>query len=266
MFVALLLCWMACKACLGPTTGGGFLLAIFFCRLPLAQAPRPPVAKARDGSLLDRGRVTTQTHAVRQALLTQLEAWLRAQVPTYSLEDLARFHLSALSEWLEEYVVTLYVQGQSLRAAAETLNALAQKFGWLRGSLSGPWDVIRTWDTLEPVQHHPPMPVHVLRALVSCALAWNWSRMAIVMCLAFFGLLRPSESISLRRQDLALPEDHLQGDWLYIRIGQPKTRRRAAQQQHVRLDEPGVALWIQTMLTGTYVCAYLERLIEVFSH
>lgn len=134
MFVALLLCWMACKACLGPTTGGGFLLAIFFCRLPLAQAPRPPVAKARDGSLLDRGRVTTQTHAVRQALLTQLEAWLRAQVPTYSLEDLARFHLSALSEWLEEYVVTLYVQGQSRRAAAETLNALAQKFGWLKGA------------------------------------------------------------------------------------------------------------------------------------
>ena len=149
------------------------------------------------------------------------------------------------------------VEGASANVLLRGFGPLSfQKFGWLRGSLSGPWDVIRTWDTLEPVQHHPPMPVHVLRALVSCALAWNWSRMAIVMCLAFFGLLRPSESISLRRQDLALPEDHLQvalhPDWPTKNTAQSSSAATCAARR-----AGGSLVDSDHADRDTYVCAYL---------
>lgn len=238
------------------------LLAICCCNLPTATAPRPPQACPPDRTLLEKGRITTHTFNLRQTLLNRLETWLKPQLPMCSLETLARFHMSILSEWLEEYVVSMYVDGQSRRSAAETLNALAQRCGWLRGSLSGPWDVIRTWDTLEPVKHHPPMPAHV-QALVSCALAWNWSRTAVVMC----GLLRPSESISLRRQDLSLPEDRPSSGRCPVHPyrtsqdtesgGSPPTcahRRTGSGQLGSNYPD-----------RDKYVLTYLERLAEVFS-
>ena len=38
---------------------------------------------------------------------------------------------------------------------------------------------------------------------------------------------------------------------LYVRIGQPKTRHRAAASQHVRVDHLGVACWIVDALPST---------------
>ena len=141
-------------------------------------------------------------------------------------------------------MIHMYVTKCSRRAAAETLNALAQTFGWLRSLLAGPWSLIRTWEGLEPVQHHPPLPLAVVRALVTTALLWQWPRMAVMLALGFFGLLRPSELIGLRRQDVSLPGDHLEGDVIYVRVNQPKTRNKAALCQYVRIDEDGVPGWV----------------------
>ncbi|CAK9004203.1 Guanylate-binding protein 7, partial [Durusdinium trenchii] len=201
----------------------------------------------RDRALIERGRVTARTQSIRQDLLTKLEVWLATQLPEVTLEDLARHHIDVLSEWLEEYMVTLYLDGQSRRSAAETLNVVVQKFGWLRSSLAAPWSVLKTWDMLEPVTHHPPMPVQVLYALAGTAMAWQWPHFAALLVLGFFGLLRPSELIGLRRQDLSLPQDHWGDNVIYVRVSQPKTRFRAAAAQHVRLDEAGIAGWVQTI-------------------
>ena len=210
-------------------------------------APRPPQMQVRDRALIERGRVTARTQSIRQDLLTKLEVWLATQLPEVTLEDLARHHIDVLSEWLEEYMVTLYLDGQSRRSAAETLNVVVQKFGWLRSSLAAPWSVLKTWDMLEPVTHHPPMPVQVLYALAGTAMAWQWPHFAALLVLGFFGLLRPSELIGLRRQDLSLPQDHWGDNVIYVRVSQPKTRFRAAAAQHVRLDEAGIAGWVQTI-------------------
>ena len=128
--------------------------------------------------------------------------------------------------WLEEYMIQMYLAGHSRRNAAETLNVLMQKFGWRRPMLVAPWNVIRTWESLEPVTHHPPMPVSVLRALAVTALARDWPKFGVLLVVGFFGLLRPSELLSLRRQDHALPLDHLETSVLYLRIGVPKTCTR----------------------------------------
>ncbi|CAE7419993.1 BUB3.2 [Symbiodinium sp. KB8] len=202
------------------------------------------VLQVRERGLLERGRITERTHKIRQDLLLRLEDWLGHELPEETLENLARHHIDSLCEWLEEYMIYMFVNKQSRRSAAETLNAVTQKFGWLRSSLAGPWNVLRTWEGLEPVEHHPPIPVQVLRALVCTALAWGWQRVAVLLALGFFGLLRPSEAIGLRRQDVSLPSDHVSGDLLFLRLGSPKTRHRGARHQHVRVDEPGLASWI----------------------
>ena len=204
------------------------------------------VTHVRDRALLERGRITDKTHKIRRDLLQRLQDWLAQEIPGVPLEDLARCHIDTLSEWLEEYMVYMFVNKQSRRAAAETINAVTQQFGWLRSSLAGPWSLLRTWEGLEPVQHHPPIPVQALRALVCTALAWNWPRLAVLLALGFFGLLRPSEAIGLRRQDVSLPSDHVSGDFLFLRVGSPKTRHRGARHQHVRVDEPGLAWWVDT--------------------
>ena len=75
-----------------------------------------------------------------------------------------------------------------------------QQYGWLRSSLAGPWNLIRTWEQLEPVQHHPPMPLMVVYALAITAQLWKWPRMAVALILAIYGSLRPAEIIGLRRR------------------------------------------------------------------
>jgi len=230
------------KGFLGLGTVGGFWLVVCCCWHPVS-APRPAPAMPRDRVLLTTGRVTEQTKKFRGDLLDRLVQYLEEHLPGHCLDDLARNHLPTFSEWLEEYMIHLYVNHQTRQSAAETLNALTQKYGFLRHSLGGPWDILRTWDTLEPGQHHLPIPLSVLRAL-----CWNWSKFAVTLALGFYGLLRPSESINMRRQDVSLPHEHLQGDVLYLRVGQPKTRNKAAKQQHVRVDEPGLAFWVETIL------------------
>ncbi|CAE7242894.1 unnamed protein product [Symbiodinium sp. CCMP2592] len=195
--------------------------------LELDELQGPQLPRERDQ--LVRGRVTALTHKIRTNLLKDLTIWLQPRVPQYSLDELARTHIDVLCEWLEEFMIIMFLEHKSRRAASETLNALVQQYGWLRSSLAGPWNLIRTWEQLEPVQHHPPMPLMVVYALATTALLWRWPRMA----------------------DLVLPGDHFDDEVLYVRIGQPKTRHRAAASQHVRVDHPGVAAWIVDALPST---------------
>lgn len=235
-------CWLPWRVYRGPSVVGWCLLvSCYFWQL--VEAPRQ-AAEPRDPTTLLRGRITEKTRVFRQDLLEKLTAWLKPQLGIYTLDLLARKHIDVLSEYLEEYILHLYTTGQSRVAAAETLNMLVQTYGWLKPSLAGPWGMIRSWEHQEPSVHHPPIPAPVLRALAACALAWQWPRTAVMLALGFFALLRPVECIGLRRQDLALPSDHLEGDVLYVRIGAPKTRFRTSKDQHVRVDEPGLAHWI----------------------
>ena len=85
------------------------------------------------------------------------------------------------------------------------------------------------------------MPLMVVYALAITAQLWKWPRMAVALILAIYGSLRPAEIIGLRRQDLALPEDHFDDE--------AKMRHRAAASQHVRvIQEWPVGFWIADVL------------------
>ena len=50
--------------------------------------------------------------------------------------------------------------------------------------------------TLAP-QLHPPIPLHVLQALMVLALGWDWWEAALLLLLGFYDLLRPSDYVAL---------------------------------------------------------------------
>jgi len=208
-------------------------------------AVRPPKAVAqRDVELMRQGKVTSKTRERRAVLVSEFETWLSNRLPDVSLESMARYHPVILNEWLEAYILAVYAQGKTLQSASETVNGLCQKFKWLKGQMGLAWSVIGSWEMTAPPEHHPPIPVKLLKGMVSTALAWGWPKIAGLLLLGFFALLRPCEYIFLLRRLLLLPSDHTQGDFCFVRVLSPKTRYRGARHQYVRIDEPGIASFL----------------------
>ena len=134
--------------------------------------------------------------------------------------------------------------------------------GYARPALVAPWKVVRTWERLEPGEIRTPMPVSVLRALKAVALGWQWYRVALLLHIAYFGLLRPGEVCALRRSDILLRES-ARGVEMLIRIERTKSWSRGAWSQYAKVDalqccefcnrfvrsmSPGMRLWPGTPL------------------
>ena len=100
--------------------------------------------------------------------------------------------------------------------------------------------MVNAWEALVPSVNHVPTPLPVFRALVALALLWGWPIIAIIISLSFLGLLRPGEALALKWCDLLLPSQLMQPGRMYVRIRKPKSRKVAARQQHVRIDEPSL--------------------------
>lgn len=254
--------WSLEKAFLGLSIGGMFLAAFCCLGLLLPVESARPTLNRRDASVLLQGRVTTRTKVLRTKLLEDFQIWLRDELPGWPVESLARDFPSHLSEWLSAYISWLFTQGRSRLDAAETLNMIVQTYGWMRPQLNQPWSMIRTWDSLQPTQHHLPVPQKVLHGMLAVCIAWNWPKIGILLALGFYGLLRPIELLSLKRKDVVLPTEHLEGDVIFLRIHNAKTRFRAAAAQHVRIDSweavtfvnlflPQIPRW-QTIWSGSY--------------
>ena len=77
-------------------------------------------------------------------------------------------------------------------------------------------------------------------------------RWAAVIFLAFYSLCRPGEPLRAVRSDLLTSSDLLEdGFEVYLRVGLPKTRRRGATVQRVRLQGPTfVHVFVSEVLQG----------------
>ena len=73
-------------------------------------------------------------------------------------------------------------------------------------------------------------------AIAVVALAWGWTDFAALLLIGFHAALRPGEMIALTRRTLLLPGDLLgPADVGFVIIETPKTRKRSARKQHVKL-------------------------------
>jgi len=183
-------------------------------------------------------------------LLRLFEGWLEPRVDPLALVEMARHHGWALNEWLAEYLKHCYVSGWAMGRAAETVNAVQTSYQWLRGSLAGPWGLLRTWHMLEPPEVHPPAPRSVVEAMAAVALSWKWWRVATILLTGFWALLRPKECWSLTRESFALPHEHQHGNMILIFLGPNKVALRGPKRQYAKVDQPYVISFLLKVLSA----------------
>lgn len=100
------------------------------------------------------------------------------------------------------------------------------------------WSLVSRWELAEPVQHRPPAPEPLVRAMATLALAWGWPNVATSILVCFYGLCRMGEILSAYRSQLLTSIDLMEdGGRLYLRIEAPKSRRRGPRVQYTTVEE-----------------------------
>eukprot|EP00438_Fugacium_kawagutii_P021703 Skav224769 [mRNA] locus=scaffold1604:630943:636934:- [translate_table: standard] len=116
-----------------------------------------------------------------------------------------RDHLDAL---VCEYLEHLWATGAGRALASDSVAGLQDADAKLRGHLPGSWRLLKTWAINEIPNRAPPMPVHVLHALVGWALFHQHVTFAVSLILGFYGMLRTGEILGLRSHHLSTEDTH----------------------------------------------------------
>eukprot|EP00439_Symbiodinium_sp_Y106_P038682 s1227_g4.t1 len=125
-------------------------------------------------------------------------------------------------------------------ASSEALGGLCSAPLRCRPWVREAWEYVTRWESLEPLQHRPPLPEPVLHGMCSLAVVWGWRRWAALTLTAFYGICRPGEPLRALRKHLVTSEDLLEtGSEIFLRIPEPKTRKRGASVQHTQVKGPG---------------------------
>ena len=157
------------------------------------------------------------------------------------LDELAAGDLRSnrkLDELLYEKVGIMFNHGGGRSDASELLNAVGGKSGrfpWLRRHLPQAWSAIGIWEELEPVQHHRPLPLLFLHAILGRSLFQGHVLFALCVYLGFVACLRPGEIYRLLKQHISTPQTLRRPGSGFVAIVHPKRRHltSTSRQQHV---------------------------------
>ena len=131
----------------------------------------------------------------------------------------------------------LFYQGSPKYMFSETINACADRFKHYRAFFSTAWSVLTRWEEEEPSERSMIMPVSVFKAALVLSLLWGWPYFAAALMVAFNGLLRPCEFLTLKRRNLLLPRDLLSDlPVAYVRLLNTKTKRFMLH-QHAKISD-----------------------------
>ena len=97
-----------------------------------------------------------------------------------------------------DYLEHLWSTGQGRALASDTIAGLQDQDVRLRGQLPGAWRLLKTWSQHEIPCRAPPLPAHVLHAMVGWAIFHQLFTFAISLLIGFYGMLRTGEIIGLR--------------------------------------------------------------------
>ena len=198
----------------------------------------------------------------RARMLAELGEFLRTRYGI-SVDELCEKEGRVVSRHLVDFGQFLFEDGRSLGDYILSILAVADLERTLRRHLQPAWDLASTWQALTPAENHVPTPPVCLLAMVSLCLCWNWRSMAAYLLLSFTGLLRPGETLGLRRCDILLPADMMSTRrCMYIIVRRPKMRRIAARREHVRVSDPVVLAVMEHWLQGA---SSNERLFPISS-
>jgi len=93
-----------------------------------------------------------------------------------------RQHLDTL---VCEYLEHLWSQGYGRALASDTVAGLQDQDPKIKGHLQGAWRLLKTWSLNEIPSRAPPLPAHVLHAMVGWALFHGHGTFAISLLVGF---------------------------------------------------------------------------------
>ena len=107
-----------------------------------------------------------------------------------------------LDPLLCDYLEHLWASGEGRALASDTVAGLQDYDVRIRGQLTGAWRLLKTWSMNEIPNRAPPLPQHVLHAMVGWAFFHQRFTFGVSLLLGFYGMLRTGEILDLRSSQL----------------------------------------------------------------
>ena len=207
-------------------------------RIGEAANPGPRVSRGpRGGDLTDVELLEPATIAMRARIWTSFVTWIEEHVGG-GVFPWVLGQPSTLVDLLISFGHSAYKEGLSLSYYRQLLAHVQRENLAVRPFMSLAWQLVTKWELMEPTSHRPPLPEPVLAAMISLGLAWGWEQWTCTLIFSFFGACRVGEVLHARREHLLLPSDLLSDSPVaYLKIINPKSRRRGARTQYATVSE-----------------------------
>ena len=173
-----------------------------------------------------------QTIAIRARLWDGFQDWVQRHLGFDELDSLL-LSPPVFAKTLEAYGKHQFSVGMPLQYYRQLLAHCQREHPLLRPVLGCAWNVLSKWQIAEPLQHRVPIPEPLVLAVAALGYLWKWPRFSSIVLLSFYGILRIGEALKAERRDLLTPVDLLDdSEKIYLKISQPKTRRRGPRIQY----------------------------------
>ncbi len=182
---------------------------------------------------------------LREKIWGRFEQWFTVNFPGVDFLDWMRYSPSLFVMVLRAYGHAVFESNSPLYYYRQLLAHAQKRFPSLRIYMPIAWETVTKWELLEPVQHRPPLPEPILKAAAVLGLSWKWERWTSVLVFAFYSASRIGEVLRARRRDVLTPADLMTDQRVvYLRIAEPKTKKRGARTQYSTVDDPLVVRWL----------------------
>ena len=207
-------------------------------RIGEAANPGPRLGRGpRGGDLTEVELLEPATIAMRARIWTSFVTWIDEHVGG-GVFPWVLGQPSTLVDLLISFGHSAYREGLSLSYYRQLLAHVQRENLAVRPFMSLAWQLVTKWELMEPTNHRPPLPEPILAAMISLGLAWGWNQWTCTLIFSFFGACRVGEVLHASREHLLLPSDLLSDTPIaYLKIINPKSRRRGARIQYATVSE-----------------------------
>ena len=206
-------------------------------RIGEAKNPGPRRRQARSGDLSEVELLEPATVAMRSKVWQTFTGWVTDQAGP-GLFPWVLGQPATLVDLLISFGHSAFKEGMPLLYYRHLLVHVQKECIAIRPFMPLAWQLVFKWEQLEPTSHRPPLPEPLLLAMAALGISWRWRSWSACLVFSFYGGCRVGEVLAAKREHLLLPSDLMSSDPVaYLRIVNPKSRRRGARVQYSTFDE-----------------------------
>ena len=158
--------------------------------------------------------------------------WLLCRDPVLmtDLND-GSIDLPLLDQLLAEFVSECWELQLSFSLSKHAILGMQTRYRRIRGFIPRAWDCIGVWEARREHRSRSPIDVKIVDYLFAVCVSWacdcaeracSLYSMAVLMKLAFYGLMRPGEFLSLRAEDVSISSASDVDQYAVLAVKTPK--------------------------------------------